>query len=45
MLEKINSAMRVALQDPMVKQCLADLSSDIPSADKQTSAGLKTFLE
>ncbi|MDB5892002.1 MAG: hypothetical protein JWP47_2833 [Polaromonas sp.] len=44
-IEKINSAMRAALQDPMVKQRLADLSSDIPALDKQTPAGLKTFLE
>ena len=44
-LEKINAAMRTAMQDPMVKQRLADLSSDIPSADKMTPAGLKTHLE
>ncbi len=44
-LEKINSAMRAALADPTVKQRLADLSSDIPPLDKQTPAGLKTFLE
>ena len=44
-LEKINAAMRTAMQDPMVKQRLADLSSDIPSADKMTPVGLKTHLE
>ena len=44
-LEKINAAMRTAMQDPMVKQRLADLSSDIPSPDKMTPAGLKTHLE
>jgi len=44
-LEKINSALRVALQDPMVKQRLADLSSDIPTGDKLTPAGLKNHLE
>ncbi|MCY7371355.1 MAG: tripartite tricarboxylate transporter substrate binding protein BugD [Polaromonas sp.] len=44
-LEKINVAMRAAMQDPMVKQRLADLSSDIPSSDKMTPAGLKTHLE
>ena len=44
-LEKINAALRVAMQDPMVKQRLADLSSDIPPADKMTPAGLKTHLE
>ena len=44
-LEKINAALRVAMQDPMVKQRLADLSSDIPPMDKITPAGLKTHLE
>ena len=44
-LEKINAAMRSAMQDPMVKQRLADLSSDIPSSDKMTPVGLKTHLE
>lgn len=44
-LEKINAALRTAMQDPMVKQRLAELSSDIPSSDKMTSAGLKTHLE
>ena len=44
-LEKLNAALRVALQDPMVKQRLADLSSDIPSSDKITAVGLKTHLE
>ena len=44
-LEKINVALRAAMQDPMVKQRLADLSSDIPSSDKMTPVGLKTHLE
>jgi tripartite-type tricarboxylate transporter receptor subunit TctC len=44
-LDKINVALRAALADPMVKSRLADLSSDIPSADKVTPAGLKTHLE
>ena len=44
-LEKINAALRAAMQDPMVKQRLADLSSDIASSDKMTPAGLKTHLE
>jgi tripartite-type tricarboxylate transporter receptor subunit TctC len=44
-LEKINAALRVAMQDPMVKQRMADLSSDIPPAEKMTPAGLKTHLE
>ena len=44
-LDKINAALRAALADPMVKTRLADLSSDIPSADKITPAGLKSHLE
>ena len=44
-LEKLNAALRVAMQDPMVRQRLADLSSDIPVADKISAAGLKTHLE
>lgn len=44
-LEKLNAALRVAMQDPMVKQRLADLSCDIPPLDKMTPAGLKTHLE
>jgi tripartite-type tricarboxylate transporter receptor subunit TctC len=44
-LDKINAALRAAMQDPMVVQRLADLSSDIPSADKMTAAGLKSHLE
>ncbi len=45
MLEKLNAALKTAMQDPMVKQRLADLSSDIPPLDKMTPAGLKTHLE
>ena len=44
-LEKLNAALRAAMQDPSVKQRLADLSSDIPPLDKITPAGLKTHLE
>jgi len=44
-LEKINVALRAALQDAMVKQRMADLSSDIVPMDKVTPAGLKTHLE
>ncbi len=44
-LEKLNAALKAAMQDPTVKQRLADLSSDIPPMDKITPAGLKTHLE
>lgn len=44
-LDKINAALRTAMQDPMVKQRLAELSSDIPSMDKISPAGLKTHLD
>ncbi len=44
-LEKLNAALRAAMQDPMVKQRLADLSSDIPPMEKISAAGLRTHLE
>jgi len=44
-LEKINAALRAALQDPMVKQRMTDLSSDVVPLDKVTPAALKTHLE
>ena len=44
-LEKLNAALRAAMQDPVVRQRLADLSSDVPSAEKISAVGLKTHLE
>ena len=44
-IEKINTALRFALQDPQVRQRLTDLSSDVPAADKLTPRGLQTHLE
>ena len=44
-LEKLNTALRAALQDPVVKQRMAELSSDIPSMEKVTATGLKSHLE
>ena len=44
-LEKVNAALRAAMDDPTVKQRMLDLSADIVPADKMTAAGLKTFLE
>ena len=44
-LDKLNAALRAAMNDPMVKQRLADLSSEIPSADKISSEGLRTHLD
>jgi tripartite-type tricarboxylate transporter receptor subunit TctC len=43
--DKLNAALRSAMNDPMVKQRLADLSSEIPSADKISPEGLRTHLE
>ncbi|WP_295853703.1 tripartite tricarboxylate transporter substrate-binding protein [uncultured Xylophilus sp.] len=43
--KKLNEALRAALQDPVVKQRLAELSSDIPPMSKVTPEGLKTHLE
>jgi len=44
-LEKINAALRAAMQDPVIKQRLTDLSSDIPPMEKISPAGLKNHLE
>lgn len=44
-LDKLNAALVNAMNDPMVKQRLLDLSSDVVSADRMTPAGLKTHLE
>ncbi len=43
-LEKLNAALRVAMQDPRVLQRLTDLSSDVHPLDKICAAGLKTHL-
>lgn len=44
-IDKLNAALRVAMLDPVVKQRLHDLSSDIVPEDKMTPVGLKTHLE
>ena len=44
-IDKLNAALKAALNDPGVKQRLADLSSEIPSADKITPEGLRSHLE
>lgn len=44
-LEKLNAALRTAMQDPMVKQRLAELSSDIPSMEKISPVGLRSHLD
>jgi len=44
-IDKLNAALRFAMQDPDVKRRLADLSSDIVPMDKITPAGLRTHLE
>jgi tripartite-type tricarboxylate transporter receptor subunit TctC len=44
-VDKLNAALRAALNDAAVKQRLADLSSEIPTMDKITPEGLRTHLE
>ena len=44
-IDKLNAALRFAMQDPEVKKRLTDLSSDIVPMDKITPAGLRTHLE
>ena len=43
-IDNLNAALKTAMADPHVKQRLAELSSDIPSADKMTPEGLRTHL-
>ena len=43
-IDKLNAALKTAMADPHVKQRLAELSSDIPSADQMTPEGLRTHL-
>jgi tripartite-type tricarboxylate transporter receptor subunit TctC len=44
-LDKLNAALKAAMADPMVKQRLVELSSDIVPESKMNAAGLKTHLE
>lgn len=44
-IDKVVAALREAMQDPMVKQRLADLSSDIVPQSKMNPAALKSHLE
>ena len=44
-LDKLNAALRAAMEDPAVKQRMQDLSADIPPPDKISATGLKTLLE
>ena len=43
-LDKLTAALQVAMQDPMVKQRMADLSSEIAPLDKMNAEGLRTHL-
>lgn len=44
-LDKITAALQTAMQDPMVKQRMVDLSSEIAPMEKMNANGLKTHLE
>ena len=44
-LDKLTAALQTAMQDTMVKQRLADLSSEIVPVDKMNANGLKSHLE
>jgi len=44
-VDKLNAALRAALNDATVKQRLADLSSEVPPMDKISPEGLRTHLE
>lgn len=44
-IDKLVAGLQAAMQDPMVKQRLAELSSEIVPQDKMTPAGLETHLK
>ena len=44
-LDRLNAALRFAMEDPAVKQRMQDLSADIPTPDKISANGLKTLLD
>jgi len=44
-LAQINTAMRAAMAEPSIVQRLAELSSEIPTADKMTAKGLEDHLK
>ena len=44
-IDRLNAALRFAMQDPEVKKRLTDLSSDVAPLEKITPAGLRTHLE
>ena len=43
-VETLNKALRAALADPQLKAKLEDLGADVPTAELQTSAGLRAFI-
>ena len=40
-IDKVNTALRVALQDPIIKHRFKELSLEVPPLDKVTPAGLR----
>ncbi|MEI7445408.1 MAG: tripartite tricarboxylate transporter substrate binding protein BugD [Burkholderiales bacterium] len=44
-LDRLNAALRAAMDDATVKQRMVELSADIVPPEKMTPAGLRTFLE
>jgi tripartite-type tricarboxylate transporter receptor subunit TctC len=44
-LDKVNAALRIALQDPRVTQRLAELGAEIVPESRQTPAGLRDWLQ
>lgn len=43
-VEKLNGALRAALNDPVMKAKLDEIGAEIPTAEQQTSAGLRAFI-
>jgi tripartite-type tricarboxylate transporter receptor subunit TctC len=43
-LEKLNGALRAALNDPAMKGKLEEIGAEVPTAQQQTPAGLRAFI-
>ncbi len=43
-VEKLNGALRAALNDPVMKAKLDEIGAEIPTAEQQTPNGLRAFI-
>ncbi len=43
-VDRLNAALRAALNDPDMRKKLEDIGAEVPTAEQQTSAGLRAFI-